>query len=177
MHAIRRYSTLPALAALLAAALACGDVTTVPPAPTPEPGPPPDAEQGQVVFVVDGDTIDVEIDGEEYRVRYIGVNTPEREEACYDDATYANIELVLGETVTLVRDVSETDPYDRLLRYVYVGDVFVNETLVAEGWAEAASYPPDTTFETLFQALESDAAEAGLGCHPTGIFDDGSTTR
>jgi endonuclease YncB( thermonuclease family) len=130
-----------------------------------------EGEIGLVEYVVDGDTIDVGIDGEGYRVRYIGVNTPELGEPCYDEATNANISLVGGETVRLVKDVSETDRYGRLLRYVYVGDLFVNAELVAEGWAEAVRYDPDTAFLDTFYELEDAARAAGLGCHPTGVFD------
>ncbi|HEX3053997.1 MAG TPA: thermonuclease family protein, partial [Aggregatilineaceae bacterium] len=87
-------------------------------------------ETGKVVDIIDGDTIDVRISGEVYRVRYIGVNTPERDDDCYAEATNANADLVEGQTVTLERDVSDTDQYGRLLRYVYVGDTFVNAALV-----------------------------------------------
>jgi micrococcal nuclease len=142
---------------------------------TATPRPPaatlPGNETARVVDVIDGDTIDVEIDGQEYRVRYIGVNTPERDETCYRDATEANADLVEDQTVRLIRDVSETDRYDRLLRYVYVGDVFVNAELVMDGYAEAVSFPPDTAYYDYFVDLEADAEAANLGCHPTGIFD------
>lgn len=136
-----------------------------------------DLKEGQVVNVIDGDTIDVEIGGERYRVRYIGVNTPERDEPCYQAASDANRALVLGQSVKLERDVSATDPYVRLLRYVYVGDTFVNEVLVRDGFAEAVLYPPDDRHYQTFLALERQAAQANRGCHPTGIFDDGSVTR
>ena len=79
--------------------------------------------------------------------------------------------------VRMVKDVSETDQYGRLLRYVYVGDIFVNARLVEEGYAEVVSYPPDTAYFTQFRDLERAAAAANLGCHPTGIFADGSYTR
>ncbi len=130
-----------------------------------------------VTRVIDGDTIDVTINGQPFTVRYVGVNTPERDEACYSEARNANAALVQGQAVRLVRDVSETDRFGRLLRYVYVGDVFVNAALVEQGWAEAASYPPDTAFIPTFQQLELEAANAQRGCHVTGIFNDGSNTR
>jgi len=136
-----------------------------------------EGESARVVRVIDGDTIDVTINGTEYRVRYVGVNTPERDEVCYDDAVEANRELVEGRTVTLVIDTSDTDRYDRLLRYVYVGDSLVNEELVQTGYAEAVLYAPDDEFYNDFLALERDARQRNVGCHPTGIFDDGSDTR
>lgn len=137
----------------------------------------PEGEIATVTRVIDGDTIDVLLNGQQMRVRYVGVNTPERDEPCYSDATQANRDLVEGKTVTLVTDTSETDPYDRLLRYIYADGVFVNESLVRDGFAEAVKYPPDDAFYDEFLSLEQTAASANRGCHPTGIFDDGSYTR
>jgi len=136
-----------------------------------------EGETARVTRVIDGDTIEVEINGEEFRVRYVGVNTPERDEPCYQDAVDANRELVGGKTVILVRDTSNTDRFDRLLRYIYVGDIFVNESLVEDGYAEAVRYDPDDQYWTQFTGLEAQADRDGLGCHPTGIFDDGSQVR
>lgn len=87
--------------------------------------------EAQVVHVVDGDTIDVNLGGQIFRVRYIGVDTPEtvhpsRSVECMGrEASAFNTQLVQGQTVRLEKDVSETDRYGRLLRYVYVGNVFV----------------------------------------------------
>ncbi|MGB7339144.1 MAG: thermonuclease family protein [Phototrophicaceae bacterium] len=134
-------------------------------------------ECGLVVNVVDGDTIDVLIDGIQYRVRYVGINTPERDEVCYTDATAANALLVSGQTVRLEVDTSETDRYGRLLRYIYVGNTFVNEILVADGYAEAVLYNPDDEYYDDFRRFEVNAARNGLGCHPTGIFDDNNAVR
>lgn len=143
------------------------------PAPT-EPPPPTDIPEGEtatVTWVVDGDTVDVLMDGETYRVRYIGIDTPERDEACYDEATQANIDLVKGKTVQMIKDVSETDQYGRLLRYLYAGDVFINAELVRQGWARSYRYYPDLGFADLFDALEDEARVNNRGCHPTGVFD------
>ncbi|MCC6614295.1 MAG: thermonuclease family protein [Anaerolineae bacterium] len=134
-------------------------------------------EQALVTDVIDGDTIDVRIGTTTYRVRYIGINTPERDEVCYREATDANASLVSGRTVTLVKDQSNTDQYGRLLRYIYVDNVFVNEQLVLQGFAEAVQYPPDTRFADYFTRLEQEAAQYQRGCQPTGIFNDGSYTR
>lgn len=143
----------------------------------PDTGSGPDGETATVVNVIDGDTIDVMLNGERVRVRYVGVNTPERDEPCYADATNANRDLVDGQNVTLVIDTSDTDRFDRLLRYIYVGDTFVNAELVRQGYAEVVSYPPDDAFFETFRDLEQEAARANRGCHPTGIFNDGSFTR
>jgi micrococcal nuclease len=149
--------------------------------PTSAPGSngnlPPGSELAEVIRVIDGDTIEVNIDGESYSVRYVGMNTPERDEVCYADATNANRALVENQFVRLERDQSDVDRYGRLLRYVYVGDTFVNAVLVREGWAEVVVYQPDDREFDNFRALEQAAASTNLGCHPTGIFDDGTYER
>jgi endonuclease YncB( thermonuclease family) len=173
---------LIAVFSLAVAAIACDVSVTVQDPPTG--GVPPTVggsviigDSGTVTQVIDGDTIDVNINGTEYRVRYIGMNTPERGEACYSEARNANVALVQGQTVTLVRDVSETDSFGRLLRYIYVNGVNVNAQLVAQGFAEAVEYPPDTAQTASFRDLEVQAQAANLGCHPTGIFNDGTNVR
>ena len=84
-------------------------------------------------------------------------------QALAEEAMLVNMMLVEGQTITLEKDVSETDSYDRLLRYVYVGDTFVNAELVAQGWAMVKTYPPDIKYENLFQEKQAEAQEAGLG--------------
>jgi micrococcal nuclease len=115
-----------------------------------------------VTIVIDGDTVVIS-SGE--KVRYIGIDTPELfpEEAFGQEATKANRELVLGKSVTLEKDVSETDKYDRLLRYVWVDGIMVNMELVRRGLAEAKAYPPDTKYRALLEAAESEAKLAGRG--------------
>jgi len=134
--------------------------TSVPPTPTPTSA----AETARVVGIIDGDTIDVQMGGQIFRVRYIGMNTPETGQPCAAEATNYNANLVMGKAVTLVKDVSETDQYGRLLRYVYVGDIFVNAELVRQGYANAATYPPDVAYADLFVQLEAEARTAGRGC-------------
>ncbi len=146
--------------------------------PTAVPTSPPGADEiGLVTRVVDGDTIDVLLDGVNTRVRYLQMNTPERNEPCSSEATQANADLVAGQMVRLVPDVELIDPYDRLLRYIFVGDVLVNRVLVEQGFAEVVLYPPNDRHYDEFVRLENEAAAAGRGCHPTGVFNDGSTRR
>jgi micrococcal nuclease len=124
----------------------------------------PVTESGiKVVRVIDGDTI--EIAGGAH-VRYIGIDTPEtypKTEFYGPEAKAKNIELVEGKVVTLEKDVSETDKYGRLLRYVYVDGVFVNGGLVRLGYAEAVAYPPDTRYQWQLSQLEKEAKAAKLG--------------
>ena len=146
--------------------------------PTAVPTSAPDGDViGLVTRVIDGDTIDVRLGDKTVRIRYVQTNTPERDEPCFRESTQANADLVAGKVVRLVPDKELVDPYDRLLRYVYVNDVNVNRVLVEGGWAEVVLYPPNDAHYDEFVQLEKEAAAAGRGCHPTGIFDDGSTTR
>ena len=113
--------------------------------------------------VVDGDTI-VLSGGR--RVRYIGVDTPElgdNPERYGMEASGFNRSLVAGRVVTLQEDVSETDRFGRLLRFVYADGILVNAELVREGYAMAKLYPPDTRYAACFAALEQEAKEAGRG--------------
>jgi micrococcal nuclease len=114
-----------------------------------------------VVRVIDGDTIEIEGGA---RVRYIGMDTPEASGQCFaQEATARNEALVLNRVVELEKDVSEVDPFDRLLRYVYVDGVMVNEVLVAEGYAEAVAYEPDVKYQGLLDVAENQAIAQGLG--------------
>jgi micrococcal nuclease len=119
--------------------------------------------EARVTQIIDGDTIEVVLAGQAYRVRYIGIECPEFGEYGYEEARQANRQLVEGETVRLEKDVSETDQYGRLLRYVYVGEILVNAELVRSGFAAAWTYPPDVAYADLFAQLQSEAREAGLG--------------
>jgi micrococcal nuclease len=124
--------------------------------------------------VTDGDTIHVNLGGKDYTLRYIGMNAPESVapdkpvEPGGPEASVANKQLVGGKTVYLEKDVSETDQYGRLLRYVWLktdaGWVMVDRQLVLEGWALARDYPPDTKYhDTLFEAQDqAQAAAVGI---------------
>jgi micrococcal nuclease len=124
----------------------------------------PDEQRATVVNIIDGDTIDVSIDAQVYRVRYIGMDTPEHDQPFFSEATQANRRLVAGRDVILVKDVSETDRFGRLLRYVYLQDgTFVNAELVRQGFALVATYPPDVRFAEHFVALQREARDDGRG--------------
>jgi micrococcal nuclease len=133
-------------------------------------GEPPRPLTGPVVKVIDGDTIDVELDGQRVRVRYIGINTPETKhptkgrEPCGREASAANRQLVEGQTVRLELDVRHWDRYQRLLAYVYVGDVMVNAELVRQGYAQVATFPPNVRYQSQFIDLQRAAREEKAGC-------------
>lgn len=128
--------------------------------PTATPYPTAVYEQNVVVRVIDGDTIEL---SSGQRVRYIGIDTPERDECFYLEAKAVNEQLVLNKKVKLVKDVSETDKYGRLLRYVYVENIFVNQYLVKEGYAYAATYPPDVSYAEDFVKAQETARNQQKG--------------
>lgn len=113
-----------------------------------------------VVRVVDGDTF-VLASGE--KVRLIGIDTPEVGELYYDEATASLSDLVLEKQVLLEGDTSNRDKYGRLLRYVWIDGVLVNEQLVLEGFAEEKAYEPDTKYQPLFEEAEEYAQAHDLG--------------
>jgi hypothetical protein len=92
------------------------------------------------------------------------MDTPERGDPFGSEATSANAALVEGQTVILVRDVSNRDRFDRLLRYVFLADgTMVNAELIRQGYAQVATFPPDTLYVDLFLALQREARTAGSG--------------
>jgi micrococcal nuclease len=137
----------------------------------------PPGVQAFVVRVVDGETIEVDAAIGRTAVRYIGVDVPEtlrQPIGCFSrEAGNRNKELVEGRTVFLETDVSETDQFGRLLRYVYLEDMqMVNEVLVAEGLALASPSLPDVRHEDRLSVAQLQARNAGRGlwgpaCRPT----------
>jgi len=125
-----------------------------------------------MVRVVDGDTIVVDIEGREERVRLIGIDTPEsvaeeRPDQCYgvEASDEAKRLLPPGTELVLERDVEPRDQYDRLLAYVYRAEdqLFINEVMVRDGFAGILSYPPNDSFAEHFRSLEATARQEGTG--------------
>ena len=119
-------------------------------------------QRAEVVHVIDGDTLDVRVDGEEQRLRYYGVDTPERGNDCYDEARKRN-EALAGDTVLLLPDARNTDRYGRILRYVFTEEgLSIDESLVAEGYGNA--WQEDGTYRDEIVDLEEEAKAQGVGC-------------
>jgi len=120
----------------------------------------------KVLKVVDGDTIKLE-SGEV--VRYVGIDTPETVHPsepvqCFGkEASDKNRELVEGKLVKLEKDITDKDKYGRLLRYVWIGDLFVNDYLVREGYAYIYTYPPDVKYSEQFVQAQREARENNRG--------------
>jgi micrococcal nuclease len=113
-----------------------------------------------VTRVIDGDTVIVEGG---YHVRYIGIDAPESGEFYYLESKQINEGLVAGKSVRLERDISDKDSYGRLLRYVYVGDEFVNAEMVRQGCAWSMAYPPDVKYQVYLEAIEKEARQSKRG--------------
>lgn len=125
--------------------------------------------RAQVTEVVDGDTIEVSVDGRAEDVRYIGIDTPETVKPgspvqCFGpQASAANRRLVGGRTARLVFDRERRDVYGRLLAYVYAGGRFVNARLVRAGYARTLTIAPNVAHAGLFHRLAKAAGRSGLG--------------
>ena len=126
----------------------------------------PKSEAVLVTKVVDGDTIRI---GNQ-TIRLIGIDTPEtvhptKAVECFGkQASLKTKELLEGQFVILEKDVSETDKYGRLLRYIYLPldqdkMLFINDFLVREGYAQVLTYPPDVKYDQRLRQAEREAKE------------------
>lgn len=135
--------------------------------------------EAEVTRVIDGDTIIVELNGTEERVRLIGVDTPESvhpdSEKNVPFGTVASDftkDALLGNTITMEFDAQERDQYGRLLAYVYLDGKMFNKILLEEGMATVATYPPNVRYVDDFTALQKEAREAGVG-----LWDDSADQK
>ncbi len=150
-------SGMPAPAVLSTATPPVSRATATPLDHAPNPA---SRETATVAQVVDGDTIEL-ADGR--RVRYIGMNTPERDQPYYQEATQANRQLVANKTIQLEFDTDTFDRYGRTLAYVWVGGVMANLEIVRNGFANTFTVPPNVRYDADFRAAEQQARAAGRG--------------
>ena len=127
---------------------------------------------GVVVFVIDGDTVDVTLDGERERVRLIGVDTPEtvhpdKPAQCFGAEASAALKALLppGTQVRLTRDDVVRDRFGRMLAYLYrvEDDLLINLALVEGGFADAVTFGDNEAFYRTFAAAEANARAGGVG--------------
>ena len=144
---------------------------------------PVNLEKATVVKVVDGDTLAVNVAGEEKRVRLILVDTPESvhpDESRNNEygkmaSDFTASQIKIGQTIYLQKDVSDVDKYGRLLRYVWLDtptDVksesevrakMFNAKLLLEGYAQIATYPPDVKYTEMFTDFQREARDGDKG--------------
>lgn len=134
-------------------------------------------QEAKVIRAVDGDTIVVSLNGSGYTVRLIGIDTPEstiQHEPYGEEASQYTASMLTGKTVYLEKDVSETDKYGRLLRYVWLSQPssltdseirskMFNAILVLQGYAQVATYPPDVKYTEKFLQYQREAVEQNKG--------------
>jgi micrococcal nuclease len=134
------------------------------------PDPPKDAVSAEVQRVTDGDTFVATVKGRQERIRVIGVDTPEsvapnRPDEPFGDESSAFAKRYLGgATVRLAGDADPRDRYGRMLAYVWLADgTFWNALLVAEGYAQQLTIPPNVTYAALFRRLVGEARSDNRG--------------
>ncbi|MDY6931694.1 MAG: thermonuclease family protein [Halobacteriota archaeon] len=127
---------------------------------TPSPTLTQDRSFATVIDVIDGDTVRLQ-NGD--KVRLLGINTPEKGQPYYEEATDKLKELVEGREVLLEGDSEDKDKYERLLRYIYVEDTFVNLELVRGGYANVYIMSPNTKYSDELIEAEEGAKNAGKG--------------
>lgn len=170
-----RLASLVALSLVLVTLAACETSTRLP-SGTPE-------STGLVVRVADGDTVRVRLDaGDEVKVRFIGVDTPEstfQHEPYGKEASRFTKRELLGKRVWLELDVGHRDRYDRLLAYVWTAppgprderdlrEHMFNARLLVEGYAQMMTVPPNVAYADRFRPLQAEARreERGLWALP-----------
>jgi len=134
---------------------------------------PESLQKALVVKVIDGDTIEIET-GE--RVRFIGVDTPEtvhpkKSIQCYGrEASNKMKSLLSNKWIYLEKDVSETDRYGRLLRYIYLPNlnnpteaIFIDEYLIENGYGKVITYPPDVKYHDKLLVAQKNAQAENRG--------------
>lgn len=119
-----------------------------------------DFSSEKVSRIIDGDTFVLE-SGQ--IVRLAGIDAPEKNDCYAGESTQEIKRLIEGKEVKLEKDVSETDRYDRLLRYIWLDQTFVNDQLVRQGFSKAFAYPPDVKYQDLFFRAEQEARENQRG--------------
>lgn len=137
--------------------------------------------KAKVLYAVDGDTIWVDIDGKEEKIRFVGVNTPELAkdgnpaEFMAEEAKNFTSNALRNKEIYLEKDVTDRDKYDRMLRYIWLEKPTLNPTkedieeknlngiLVKNGYAYSNYYKPDTKYQKYLDKIEKSAQDKGLG--------------
>lgn len=139
---------------------------------------PNDENLYDVVRVVDGDTLIVDIDGKDTKVRMIGINTPESVHNDPKKNTYEGVvaskyvkELLENQQVYIEYDEERLDQYDRTLAYVYTKDKeLVNLKLIELGYATCMFYEPNTKYKDMFYEAMDEAKQNDVGFWRTDFF-------
>ena len=144
---------------------------SVPSIPAYLTAPPSATGPYRVTYIADGDTIHIDLNGEEVSVRFIGVDTPEtvhpsRPQECFGtEASNYIRNLLNGKSVLIETDQSQDlwDSYGRLLAYVYVDGKMVNYSLIYDGYAYEYTYNMPYGYQSEFKKAQSFASENNRG--------------
>lgn len=119
---------------------------------------------GKVLSNHDGDTLTVTINDKKEKVRLLGVDTAEMAQGYWGkEAQKFTEKLTKGKEVKLETDIQERDKYGRLLAYVYIDGVSLNEELLKEGYAQLLTYSPNVKYVDKFKDLQSNARNSNKG--------------
>lgn len=121
----------------------------------------PGTKLGNNFRVIDGDTLEIPQDNQ--KVRILGINTPERDERCYEESK-ETLNRLLNESVELKRDISNKDKYGRLLRHLFFGKTLLEEKMVRDGYAKVMCVWPNYMYCEQLMELELSAVNEGKGC-------------
>lgn len=113
-----------------------------------------------VTQIVDGDTIILEDNRE---VRLLGIDTPEKGQFYFSEASNKTAELVLGKSVSLEYDVTKKDMYNRDLAHVWLGEKLINLELVGLGFAQIYTVPPNVKYVDVILEAQKNARNNNLG--------------
>ena len=119
---------------------------------------------GRVVKVADGDTITIMTPAGKERIRFLGIDAPEKAQTPWGPRARQFLsDLVMGKDVRVEQDVELRDRYGRVLGYVYIGNRFANLELVKAGLSMLYTSPPNVAHTDEFQRAQTEAREAGRG--------------
>lgn len=146
--------------------------------PSPSPAPSPTSAvpviAAAVIRVIDGDTAEMSLQGRSERVRFIGMDAPERGRPYFNEATAYTTQLIGGKTLFLESDIGQRDRYGRLLAYLWLSEPFtideasirasmVNARLLLEGYASVMTIPPNIRYVDWFTSFQTESRNQGRG--------------
>jgi micrococcal nuclease len=112
----------------------------------------------------DGDTLTVMLNGKKEKVRLLGIDTAEIQQGDWGKkAKEFTRQMTKGKNIKLLTDVQERDQYGRVLAYVYVDGVFLNQELIKQGYAMLLTYAPNVRYADLLKETQKTARESGVG--------------
>lgn len=139
----------------------------------------------EVVKVVDGDTIDISIDGKIERLRLIGLDTPETVDPrkpiqCFGiEASNKTKSMLMGKKVSIESDTTQgdRDKYGRLLSYVFLEDgTNFNLYIIREGYAYEYTYDLPYKYQAEFKQAQVTAQLNKNGLWSPGACEEKKTT-